>query len=68
MVFHILLSMVRHLTLKPRKNETDFVDQAEIGGAQEPSVFEQVFAQLEKRKESAVKVDGDVCLPDGSNC
>ena len=47
---------------------TDLVDQAEIGGAQEPSVFEQVFAQLEQRKKSALKVEGDVCLPDGSNC
>jgi len=50
------------------KPGTDLVDQAEIGGAQEPRVFEQVFTQLEQLKKGGVNVEGDVCLPDGSNC
>ena len=50
------------------KFTTNGPDEAEIGGAQEPRVFEQVFAQLEKHKKDVDKVDGDICLPDGSNC
>ena len=40
----------------------------EVGGAQDPKVFEQIFAQLEKSGSTEIKLDGDVCLPDGSNC
>ena len=45
----------------------DVVGKAEVEGAQEPRVFQQIFAQVEKFEEK-VSVDGDACLPDGSNC
>ena len=31
-------------------------------------MFENIFEQLEKYLADQPKVDGDVCLPDGSNC
>lgn len=40
----------------------------EVGGAQDPRIFEQIFAQLEKHKKNDVQPEGDACLPDGSNC
>ena len=46
----------------------DVVGQAEVGGAQDPRVFQQIFAQVEKFKETKAFAEGDVCLPDGSNC
>jgi len=44
------------------------IGNEEVGGAQDPKVFEQIFAQLEKAGASKVELDGEACLPDGSNC
>jgi predicted DsbA family dithiol-disulfide isomerase len=46
----------------------DDAGEAEIGGAQEPRMFQQIFAQVEKYKKVEGPLDGDACLPDGSNC
>lgn len=51
-----------------RTIKSDNVDQQEVGGAQDPKVFEQIFAQLDKSTKSPVQLDGEACLPDGSNC
>jgi predicted DsbA family dithiol-disulfide isomerase len=51
-----------------RMIKSDHVDQEEVGGAQDPKVFEQIFAQLDKSTKSPVQLDGEACLPDGSNC
>jgi predicted DsbA family dithiol-disulfide isomerase len=50
------------------QNVTNSTDQQEVGGAQDPKVFEQIFDQLDKSKKSPVQLDGEACLPDGSNC
>jgi predicted DsbA family dithiol-disulfide isomerase len=48
---------------------SDSTDRAEVGGAQDPAVFEQVFAQLDKADKEPIQLDGDACAPDGStNC
>ena len=63
MEFRISLLMVCSQT-----TNSNLVDQAEVGGAQEPGVFKQIFEQLEKFKPANLKAKGDACLPDGSNC
>lgn len=65
------ISGVPHFIIEGKRFSSqgcDVVGQAEVGGAQEPRVFQQIFAQAEKLNEKKVSVDGEVCLPDGSNC
>jgi predicted DsbA family dithiol-disulfide isomerase len=50
------------------KQGTDNLGEIEVGGAQDPKVFENIFSQLEKYHKDEPKIEGDVCLPDGSNC
>jgi predicted DsbA family dithiol-disulfide isomerase len=58
---HFIIGMVPLLLANRLGNE-------EVGGAQDPKVFEQIFAQLDKARASKVELDGEACLPDGSNC
>jgi predicted DsbA family dithiol-disulfide isomerase len=44
------------------------VGNEEVGGAQDPKVFEYIFSQMDKGGASKVELDGEACLPDGSNC
>lgn len=48
--------------------DADVLDQEEVGGAQDPRVFEQIFSQIDKSEKKPVQLDGEACLPDGSNC
>jgi predicted DsbA family dithiol-disulfide isomerase len=50
------------------EEDSNDAGEAEIGGAQEPRMFQQIFAQVEKYKKAEAPHDGDACLPDGSNC
>ena len=49
-------------------DDADVLDQEEVGGAQDPRVFEQIFSQIDKSEKKPVQLDGEACLPDGSNC
>src|SRR5579859_8063407 len=49
-------------------HEVNTLDQEEIGGAQDPRIFEQIFAQIDRSEKKPVQLDGEACLPDGSNC
>ena len=48
--------------------QSDITGEIEVGGAQETRVFENIFSQLEKYLKDEPQIEGDVCLPDGSNC
>jgi predicted DsbA family dithiol-disulfide isomerase len=64
------ISGVPHFTIEGMVSPLDSANgagQAEISGAQEPRLFERIFEQVEKFKED-IAVQGEVCLPDGSNC
>jgi aminoglycoside phosphotransferase len=63
-VFRISSSKVLSLEI----NDMTVLGHIEVGGAQDPRIFEQIFAQLEKNRNTDVLLDGDACLPDGSNC
>jgi predicted DsbA family dithiol-disulfide isomerase len=65
------ISGVPHFTIEGMVSDTlkmlTGTGQAEISGAQEPRLFERIFEQVEKLKEDTA-IQGEVCLPDGSNC
>jgi len=65
------ISGVPHFIIEGEISDDDFanvLDQEEVGGAQDPRVFEQIFAQIHKSEKKPVQLDGEACLPDGSNC
>ena len=67
------ISGVPHFIIEGKKKDlrstfVDSADEAEVGGAQESRVFQRIFAQVEKSKKAEAPLDGDACLPDGSNC
>jgi predicted DsbA family dithiol-disulfide isomerase len=57
---HFIIGMVPEFSL--------IVGNEEVGGAQDPKVFEMIFAQMDKTGKADIKLDGEACLPDGSNC